>query len=161
MTLRLLCPFLAIVLAAVSHSASAQNNPTQLILSIKLCETSSEGAKSKTLAEPSIVATSGRAFSFRSGGSAKPNIGDGDFDIGTNITGKFELTAAGAAQLILKIRVATAIAQEENPKAGDAARSDIVRTEILEIRTLLKPGEARRFDCSDHQWCELRVDPVK
>jgi len=156
MARRSLCTVLMFGMAALAYSVSAQDNSnTQMVISIKVCEKAVEGSKQKILAEPTIATVPGRPFSFESGGKVKPKTGDGDLDIGTRVTGNFERTRTGTVQLALKIRIGFAVSQDEDPK------TDLVRTETLDIRTVLRPGETKRLKSSASQWCEVRVDAVK
>ena len=142
--------------AALSYSVSAQDNSNvQMVISIKVCDKAVQGSKPRILAEPTIATIPGCAFSFESGGSVKANAGDDDFDIGTRVNGKFERTGTGTVRLALKIRIGLIVPQEDDPK------TELVRTETVEIRTVLRPGETKRLTCSASQWCEVTVDPVK
>lgn len=151
----LLCVALIVCITAFSYAASGQDKSgTQMILSIKISDKAPEAARLKIVAEPTIATTVGRAFSYESGGTVKPKTGDGNLEIGTRVTGKLERTGNGAVQLALKIRIGAAISQENDPN------TDLVRTEAIEIRTVIRPGETKRFNCSANQWCEISVDDV-
>lgn len=153
---RLLVATLFVCTAVVSYAVSGQNGPApQMVLSIKVYEASDDGAEKKILAEPAIASISGRPFSFVSGGHHKTKAGEDDLEIGTRITGTFTRTGADTVQLVLDIRIGSAVSQKHEPK------TDLVRTETIEIRTSLRPGQTKRLDCSRSQWCELTIDPVK
>ncbi len=152
------CLYVVLVfgMAAFAYSVSAQvNSNAQRVISIKVCETASKGSKQKVLAEPTIVAVPGAPFLFESGGSAKTKAGDDDLDIGTRVTGSFEHMHTGTVQLSLKISIGATVSQDDDP------RTDLVKTETLDIRTVLRPGETKRLKCSPSQWCEVRIDPVE
>jgi hypothetical protein len=156
MARRCLCAVLVFCMAALTYSVSAQvNSNAQMVISIKVCETAGEGSKQKTLAEPTIATIPGRPFSFESGGSVRTKTRDGDLDIGTRVTGTFERTRTGTVQLALKISFGVPVPQDDDPK------TDLVKTETLDIRTALRPSETKRLKCSASQWCEVRVDPVE
>ena len=152
----LLCVAIIVCITAFSYAASGQDKSAkQVILSIKISEKAPEADRLKILAEPTIATIAGRAFSFDSGGTVKPKTGDGDLKIGTRVTGKWERTDNGEVQLALKIHIAAAVFQEGDPN------TDLVRTDAFEIRTVVRPGKTKRFNCSAHQWCEISVDDVK
>ncbi len=151
----LFCVALIVCINAFSYAAFGQDKSgTQIILSIKISEKTPEAARLKILAEPIIATTAGRAFSYESGGTVKPKTGEGDLEIGTCVTGKWERTGNGAVQLALKISIGATVSQEDDPN------TDLVRTETVEIRTFIRPGTTKRFNCSANQWCEISVDDV-
>ncbi len=155
MTRCLFCAVLIVCTAAFSCVAAAQDNHgTQMILSMKVCEKATECSEPKILAEPILVAIAGRPFSLESGGSLTANSEGNDFRTGTRVSGKFELSETGTVQLALKVRIASAVPQDEPETA-------LVRMEILEIRTTLQPGKTKRINCSASQWCELTAKPVE
>lgn len=155
MATRTLCSVLMFCMLALAVSVLADDNPNaQMVFTIKVWE-AAEGSKQKILAEPTFATIPQRPFSFVSGGSVRPKTGDGDLDIGTRVTGNFERTRAGTVQLVLKMCIGEEISQDDDPE------SNLVRTETLDIRTILRPDETKRLKVSDSKWCEVRVDPVK
>lgn len=151
-----LCGLAIALIVALAHSVSAQNNTNgQMVVSIRVCEKTLDGSKPKILAEPTIAAVPGRAFSFVSGGSVKTRAVGDDLDIGTRVTGKFNFTGTGRVQLALKVSVGFVISQD------DDLETDLVKTETLDIRTVVRVGETKRFKCSATQSCDVRVDPIE
>lgn len=152
MRMRSFSALLVASIAAMVCHAHAQSNP-QIMVSVRMCEKGKGESPPKVLAEPVIVAMPGRPFSFKAVAPLSPTIGDGDLDLGTRVNGKMVDPGDGSIQLDLKIAVSNRV-----PQASDA-QTELVRTETLEIRTVLRPGKAKRFDYSDSRWCELRLDP--
>lgn len=151
-----LCAIAIACIVALAHSVSAQNNTNgQMVISINVCEKTADGSKPRILAEPTIATVPGRAFSFVSGGSVKTRAVGDELDIGTRVTGKLKRTPTGTVQLALKVSVGFAVSQDDDPE------TDLVKTETLDIRTVVRAGETKRFKCSATHWCDVRVDPVK
>jgi hypothetical protein len=153
---RLLCTVLVAGITVLSGFANADgSSDAAVVLEIRVCEKESRDSKVKILAEPTIAATIGRPFSFKSGGSAKSKTSDREFDVGTQLNGKVERTQAGGVQLDLRISIGSILSP------ADDQETDLVRTESLDIRTVLRPGEVKRLKYSDSQWCEVRVADLK
>lgn len=147
---------LTLCMVALSCSVWAQDNSSrQMVISIKLCERAAEGSKPKVVAEPTIATVPGRAFLFETGGSVKDHAGDDGFDIGTRVNGTFERTGTGTVRLALEIRIGSTVPQACDPQ------TELFRTETVEIRTLLHPGQTKRLHFSAFQWCDVTVDHVK
>ncbi len=151
-----LCVVCIVCVAAFSRAVFAEDNAgRQLLLTISIGEETSEADRPKILAEPSIATIAGRPFSFVSGGTVKPKTGEGDLEIGTRITGNLKRLQNGMVEVTLKTRVGNTVTQEDNPD------TDLVRTEIVEIRTVMRLGETKRLNCSSSQWCTIRVEGVE
>jgi len=141
---------------AYSPMAFAQDNSNgQLVISIKAYETADEGPQQKVLAEPTLVTIPGRPFSYNTGGTLKTKTGDEDLSIGTRVTGTLTRTRTGTVQVALKVSIGDSVSQDDDPE------TDMVKTEIIDIRTIVKMGEVKRLKWSASRWCEVRVDSVK
>jgi hypothetical protein len=75
----------------------------------------------------------------------------GELFFGTSMTGQIQTTSTDAVQLTLKIGVGSVVSQPNDPK------TDLVRSETFEFRTVMQPGETKRLACSKTQWCEIHV----
>lgn len=147
---------LTFCMATLSHSVLAEDDSnTHVVISINVCEKNLERSRPKILAELTIATVPGQAFSFESGGSVKANSGEDDFDIGTRVNGNFERNGTGTVRLALKIRIGSTVLQKHE------LETELFRTETVEIRTVLRPGETKCFDCSASQSCEVTVEPLK
>ena len=148
----LICLSLILCIGALSGVASGQETSgKQVTLSIEVSEENPEAVRRKILAEPTIVTTIGRAFSYKSGGIVNPHNGNERMETGTQISGVLDRTEDGALQLRLKIQLAATVAQEDDPN------TKLLRTETIEFRTVVRPDKPKRINCSAHQWCEIRV----
>ncbi len=151
----LLCVVFCASAAALSNTSAAPGDPgAGMMLSIKLLENATADSKARILAEPSIVTTIGRSFHFVAGGTLKPKTGGGELEIGTRISGTIERSPDGAVHVALKIRVGERVSQAGDPD------TDLVRTETLDLRTVLRPGVTKRIKYSQSQSCEVRVDAL-
>ncbi len=146
----------AVVIACLTVTPQAANaqvdSSRQIALSIKLCEQVSGTSKRKVLADPTIIATVGKSFSMVSGGTVKPKVGEGRLEFGTQVTGELNTSDNGMIQAALKISLGT-------HKQSDST-TDIVVSESIEIRTVLRPEETKRLDYTADKWCEVSVDEV-
>ncbi|MCC9604712.1 hypothetical protein LOC68_26635 [Blastopirellula sp. JC732] len=147
---------------AIPPSLLAQGSQQQYIIQLRLLETDDAANKDRILAAPTIAATSGRKFSFLSGGEIMPDpkFGGEILFYGTQVEGVIRESADGQTQLHLAIEVSEALPPEEENEVTTTfgsvyrfrmplplARPKQIRFEsngILEIRAqLAEPATAR------------------
>jgi len=157
MMMRQTCAFfIAGMVAFACNIASAQEQAAKLmVLSIKVVEKTADSDALKILAQPVITMPVGEPFSLRAGSQVKPKSGGEALSFGMDVTGTLEEGRTGAVQLSVKIALGALVSQEDEPD------TDVVRTDVFEIRTILQPGELKRIKCSATEWCEVRVTPAQ
>jgi hypothetical protein len=152
MVARSLCP---IIVVGMSLVATAEETPSvPMILSFKICEKSTDGKGLDFLARPTLMELMGKPFSWVVGQSLKPKDGGEELYGGTRISGTMAQAADGRIRLSAKIELGSIVSPP------DDRDTDFARTESLDIRTVLRPGQTKRFEYSDSKWCEIRVEPV-
>ena len=126
---------------------------TQLILEIKLFEQATPDLNEKVRSNPTIVVTVGRPFQFHVGGEIPSNHGGDDLLIGTQVRGRVDRAPNDQYRLALSIGVG-----KQLPHPGDDA--DVVRTEMLDIRTKIASQKTKQFRYSYSEWCSVSLQSV-
>jgi len=152
MATRLFC---LIIVGCMSFVAAADETPQiQVLLSIKVSEKGSNGKSVRVFCDPTIVTSTGKPFSFVAGGTLKPRTGGDELAFGTRVNGTMTGVPDGKIRLAAKVELGNIIAPDVDQE------TDITRTETLDIRTVLRLGQPKRFEYSDSKWCEVRIEPV-
>ncbi|MFO0914069.1 MAG: hypothetical protein U0795_14010 [Pirellulales bacterium] len=154
------------VWGGASESLAAEPTGEPLVISIRVYDVIGEGDKEqkKVLAEPTIATVPGRPFTMRAGGTVQPKSFGEELEVGMRVTGKLEPAADGTVRVALAIRVSQTVEQavdgeaDTEPKIEPNAETDVVKTDELVLRTVMKTGELRRFSCAGNRWCEVRVE---
>lgn len=142
---------------ALAAERAAERNTEQLMITIRVYEVVGEGddQRQKILAEPTIIADSGRSFSFKSGGKVQPKSFGDELEIGTQVNGKMERVADGVVRVTLTVQLSTTVGQE------DDAATDVLKTDTVQLRSVFASGELKRVKCGERRWCEVRVEPAR
>ena len=150
MMTRLLCPIILVCMSLVA--TAEETHSVQMMLSFNVCEKTAGGKQ--TEARPTLVAPTGKPFSMVVGGTRKQKTGGEDLYGGTRVSGTMTEAPDGRIRLSAKIELGSIVSPPDDQD------TDFARTESLDIRTVLRPGQTKRFEYSDSKWCEIRVERV-
>ena len=117
------------------------------LLSVKLVE---ETKNRKVLADYAILAKPSGDIGFVSGGEMRTKDSD-VITFGTQFSGSIKNGKDGSLRLLMTLKLG-------NPVSSDDPITQIVRSEMLELRTDLISGVKKRIYCGGDRWCELLVE---
>lgn len=109
------------------------------------------GAETKVLAKHTLQLDNGGTIDFTAGGETIPHDDEPSLSYGTQITGELESIENGAYRASIKLKIGNLV------ECG-AAATQLVRSECLELRTVLEVGKDSKIPCGEGRWIELRVD---
>ena len=136
------------LLSGIAIGGNLISNPTDRYISIRYVD---EGERTKVLAEHTLALDTDGMLNFNSGGETTPREGETAIPFGTQVTGK--LTSIGNASYAASISLKLG-----NPVLCGTPATQIVRSECLELQTVLKKGVEARIPCGGNRWIELRID---
>ncbi|QDT30732.1 hypothetical protein [Gimesia panareensis] len=116
-------------------------------VSVKLCQQE----PAKVLAECTVQTTAAGKFDSRSGGTLPVVQGAPALSVGVRAAGT--ITPADRQQFHVALQL-----QVGNRVSSGSAKTQVVRTETVEIRSLLQTGKTKRFPCGAGQLLELRLE---
>ncbi|EAQ81387.1 hypothetical protein [Blastopirellula marina] len=129
--------------------------PQQYIITATFYELRGEQPPAKILAEPKVMATVGRKFSYLSGGEIPPDpkFGGEGLEFGTRMDGIIRTNTDGQAQMLL-------IFQLTENVSGKETDAEVVAGRICKVRLNLSQAQEKEVKLAPNCTLKLRVEPV-
>ncbi len=112
---------------------------------------SDEGEKTKVLAQHTLRLGKAGMIDFTADGKTNPHDEDSTIRFGTQINGKLTSLENDSHTASISLKLGA-------PVNCDAPATQIVRSECLELRTVLKTGIESKIHCGGNRWLILRID---
>lgn len=136
-------------LLAIAWMLYGPDADTSMSKSIRIRITEGDAERLKKLLETTVEFPERGIIDFVSGGELR--VGENEvIKIGSRISGVVKELDADTLSAALKISLS-------NPVISENATTQVVRFEILEIRTKLTRSVESRIHCGGQRWCELLV----
>ncbi|GAA4453107.1 serine/threonine-protein kinase [Novipirellula rosea] len=139
---------------SMNVSAGNTDSSNQVILEMTLSEKLPTPGGNKVLAEPTMVVTLGKPFSYHVGGALNTSNGGDGLEVGTQVRGTVKKHTGESFLVELKLAVGHGLIDAGNPEM------ELVNTQALELRITMRTGEEKQFDCGNSRTLKIRVQPI-
>lgn len=152
------CIYIAGALALLATSdgtaAADRESSEQVIVVIMFSEGPSAVGESKILAEPTFAVTLARPFSFHVGGKLNARNGEGAIEIGTRVRGTITKREGDSLLVTIQLAVGHPVRDASDPD------TELVQTEMLDLRTTMTVGQKKRIKCGRSGILEIHIKPT-
>ncbi len=149
--LAIVAVLLAVAATALRTSAAPAKTTPPIMLTVRFGD--ADGPR--TLADPTVAVELGKPFLYLSGGERNSRFGEGRLESGTRMTGRIDPQGDDQYLVAMELKCGSLISRQDDPTN---AQGEVVYSESIEIRTLMKMGQKLSFPCSGLNRCDVRLE---